>query len=78
MLLDQDAGVVGMLTLGVTLLNIPPPLILSANREAAGNHRPALLRVRQEGCTLQQLDGGSHGGPAGHLHRTYHRGDPGG
>ena len=45
--------------------------------EAVGDHRPAVPGVRQEGGAFQQLDGRSHGGPAGHVHRPQHRGDPG-
>lgn len=45
--------------------------------EAVGNHRPAVPGVCQEGSALQQLDGWSHGRPAGHVHRPQHWGDPG-
>ncbi len=47
------------------------------NRETAGVYWWAVPRVRKESSTVQQLDGGSHGGPSGYVHCTQHRGDPG-
>lgn len=64
------------------LPRVPPQLLTppgpAENREAAGDDRRAAPRVRQEGGSLQQLDGERHGGPAGHVHRPHHRGDRGG
>lgn len=47
------------------------------NWAAARNHRPTVPWVRQASGSVQQLDGGRHGRPAGHLHRPHHRGNPG-
>lgn len=47
------------------------------NREAAWNHRPTVPWVCQKSGSIQQLDGGCHGGPAGYLYRPHHRRNPG-
>lgn len=52
-------------------------ILPTEDREAAGVDRWALPGVRQESSTLQQLDGGSYGRPAGHVHCPQYWGDSG-
>lgn len=47
------------------------------NWEIARNHWSASPGVCQASGSFQQLDGGRHGGPAGHVHCPQHWGNPG-
>lgn len=53
-------------------------VILPEDRKTAGDHWSVVSWVCQEVCPFQQLDGGSYGGPAGHVHSAYCWGGPGG
>lgn len=46
-------------------------VILSEDGKTSGDHWSVVLGVCQEICSFQQLDGGSYGGPAGHVHSAH-------